>query len=510
MVAGESVTPRTLKTYFYATAVAFVAGFIWFFCMLHGGGFPGGDGGGRPVLQWFWSHWTSHYAPERWVGKETMLPLFIVLSVFYLVLANFSGRLAETGTFRLRALFYLVIVISIPLLFAPSLFSSDVVDYICHGRIMVHYHASPYQTVIGEIPEDLFTRYTPWKETPAVYGPIWLFVAAALTFFLKTLHGGFFAHIFVFKLFETFFHLVNGWLVWEILHEAAPRERATAAALALLNPLALIEFAGNGHNDAFLIFILLLGFYWHQRKPWPFAFTAFVLATLVKLYALPCAGFYAAMVWRGAKDRKTKISRIGVMFGIVLAIVLIAYLPFWNGFSTISSFFSSPGMQMITKSPADYLYYRILLPVKWPDGVMAIVSNNGVFIMQKACWFILMIVCAFLALRSLNGPTFITACSWFMFFWCYVGATWFMPWYATVFTGVAVCSTSREVRLTAVSLSLSVLLFYVRDSGAWPEAGTWMQVVGYQTQLFVFIPPIILLTCVKLMKTPTKDGVNQF
>jgi len=53
-------------------------------------------------------------------------------------------------------------------------------------------------------------------------------------------------------------HLVNCVLIWVILGKLAPARRLLGTFLYAWNPLALIELAGNGHNDGMLICLLLL------------------------------------------------------------------------------------------------------------------------------------------------------------------------------------------------------------------------------------------------------------
>ena len=66
------------------------------------------------------------------------------------------------------------------------------------------------------------------------------------------------ANSYIFKSLALFSHLINCVLIWAILSNLAPARRLGGTILYAWNPLALIELAGNGHNDGLLIFFLLL------------------------------------------------------------------------------------------------------------------------------------------------------------------------------------------------------------------------------------------------------------
>jgi hypothetical protein len=66
------------------------------------------------------------------------------------------------------------------------------------------------------------------------------------------------ANSYIFKSLALLSHLINCVLIWAFLGKLAPARRLGGTMLYAWNPLALIELAGNGHNEGFLICFLLL------------------------------------------------------------------------------------------------------------------------------------------------------------------------------------------------------------------------------------------------------------
>ena len=66
------------------------------------------------------------------------------------------------------------------------------------------------------------------------------------------------ASSYLFKGLALLTHLINCVLIWAIVSNLAPARRLEGTIIYAWNPLALLELAGNGHNDGVLICFLLL------------------------------------------------------------------------------------------------------------------------------------------------------------------------------------------------------------------------------------------------------------
>jgi len=142
----------------------------------------------------------------------------------------------------------------IALVAAPPLLSDDVHRYVWEGRIQAH-GGNPYRWL--DRPEA--ERWTPlrdasWermnhKNYTAIYPPLWQLAARGVVAVSATATG--------MKAFLVACEVASWLLLRRLLSKRGlPRERLLIAAWS---PLALVEIAGSGHNEAFGILLLLAG-----------------------------------------------------------------------------------------------------------------------------------------------------------------------------------------------------------------------------------------------------------
>ena len=139
-----------------------------------------------------------------------------------------------------------------------------------------------------------------------------------------------------FKIFPGILWLACSVVVALILRKHSPGNSLKALLFLAWNPVALFEVWGNGHNDpAFLLFILLAVWALLDQH-FSLALLALTAGTLVKFMPallLPAAGLIALQQlpsWR---------ARLGFLVRTApacLALVLVAYAPFWQGLTTLS------------------------------------------------------------------------------------------------------------------------------------------------------------------------------
>src|SRR5260370_29794235 len=152
-------------------------------------------------------------------------------------------------------------------------------------------------------------------------------------------------------------HLLNTWLVATTLRTSGQSSRVVLLGTLLYawNPLVLMESSLGGHNDVFMVTLLLVGILLSIRAEKRGQFThprgyvppliAFTLATLIKFTTLPLIlHFIIFLTWRVLRPaqspalpfRKAVMQRcrpallticIATISGGLLGLLL--YLPFW-------------------------------------------------------------------------------------------------------------------------------------------------------------------------------------
>ncbi len=306
--------------------------------------------------------------------------VLIALSAIYLYAVVRAFRRRDKIHITSRWLLLLLVgaaVFGATLLFLPALFSNDVFSYIFTGRMLTIYHADPMNTAPAQFQQD---PYLPWITQPGVpniYGPLWL----AITSLLVGVGNSPITTLLLFKGLALLSHLVNCLLIWAILGKIAPARRLPGTLLYAWNPLALVELAGNGHNDGLLVCLLLLASWLlvQQRGGWydagAFAFTG--LAISLNFVGLIFAPLFTWFSVRNERDN------VRVVWGccwralVTLITLLIVYLPFWHGGSTFVAISTSIDMQHFVHSllamvavPLDWLYSQVAQGANFPANYM--------------------------------------------------------------------------------------------------------------------------------------------
>jgi len=192
-------------------------------------------------------------------------------------LAYVAGLLvvARPGV-RLAAVAALAAAIQLAPLGAPLLLSTDAWAYWMYGRIAAVADGNPYRDAPAEFRTDLAYPYigTDWRDSTSVYGPAFTLASEPIALATGDSNA---AAAWVYKALAAAAMLIATGLAAAL----APR-KAFAAAFVGWNPLLALHFAGGGHNDAWMVALVLgalaLG---ASRRP-QLAGVAWALAILVK------------------------------------------------------------------------------------------------------------------------------------------------------------------------------------------------------------------------------------
>ncbi|MFD0360983.1 polyprenol phosphomannose-dependent alpha 1,6 mannosyltransferase MptB [Nocardia sp. GCM10030253] len=146
----------------------------------------------------------------------------------------------------------------VPLCIAPPMFSNDVYSYLAQSEIAARgidpYEMGPAQALGND---NVLTRNVPniWRETPAPYGPLFLWVGRGVA----ELTGD---NIILGVWMHRILALVGvALIVWALPRLSARCGVAPVSALWLgaANPLVLFHLVGGVHNDALMLGLMLAG-----------------------------------------------------------------------------------------------------------------------------------------------------------------------------------------------------------------------------------------------------------
>jgi hypothetical protein len=169
--------------------------------------------------------------------------------------------------------------------------SGDVWAYSWYGRVVAHYHASPYTTPASHHPYDKWSQRVDrvYKNTDSVYGPVFTAVSGA----------GMLLFGFSFLAARLFFQLLAAACVAAVMMIVWRRTRSPAAvAIIGLNPLVVVSVVNGAHNDAWVGLAVLVGVLLVTRDRMRWAGLAFAAAAMIKVAAVLPLLAVAVWVWR--------------------------------------------------------------------------------------------------------------------------------------------------------------------------------------------------------------------
>lgn len=240
------------------------------------------------------------------------------------------------------------------LFWGPGLFSSDLFSYVIYGHIGAIYRDNPLVTIPSHYPGDLALRYVgEWRDAPSVYGPAWLFLSTGVSFL--TQNFALIDEVLVYKLVMAASYAANVALIWLIVRRWRPGQELTAALIYAWNPLVLWETAANGHNDTVMVTWLLLAVWLLTlgRRWLGLALLGVSImtkyTTILLLPVLPVTWAWRERTWRGRA-----LALVGSA-GLVLAIGLFFYLPYWAGLDTFNPILYWSKGPRDTNYPLDFL-----------------------------------------------------------------------------------------------------------------------------------------------------------
>ncbi len=392
-------------------------------------------------------HLDGKYIVHEQPGRQARLIFgFVVLTGLY-VWGWLAARKAQ-GCLAWTIVLGGALACAITLLFLAPFDADDIYDYILHARITAIYHADTFSQSGANFPNDPFTPYAAWPNAPTAYGPLWEGLAAVAA---KLAGNGIVANVIAFKLLIGLFWLASLGVAAGLLKQVAPQQALAGVFLLAFNPSLLYAAWGNGHNDMVMVFCVLLAVWALARRHYTAAILAVLAGALVKyipLLLLPAAGLIALEDIRGMRPRL----RFLILTGLAsLALVWLAYSPFWVGLKTLSI---GRREHLFTSSIPSILYH-LLVPVlgDWTAANVVSIDAAGLTAMF-ALWR------GFRARRdwlTQGWVSFAEASFDILAFYLLLTSLWFQQWYAVWLIGLSAILPYGYRQRFAIFFGLAVL-----------------------------------------------------
>jgi hypothetical protein len=222
-----------------------------------------------------------------------------------------------------------------------------------YGHISAIYNLNPYIYPPNYFPGNplLDWIHPIWHDQPSVYGPLWTVIGWVMARVVAPLDGvtqtmpdgqvmqtGLMDQVFAYKLLMNGVQVINLVLVWWLLGRVMagkPRARLAAFVVFAWNPLMLFDAAGNAHNDALMVTLLLLAvvpLVWRKgstpsNAAWLLGTLCVGLSALIK-YTTGLVGLFYIVPWaRRLAGWRARVVWVGGSAALVAAISYVLFLP---------------------------------------------------------------------------------------------------------------------------------------------------------------------------------------
>lgn len=234
--------------------------------------------------------------------------------------------------------------------------SIDLYSYVAHGYLANQPFSSPYQVAAAQVagapigPVLLDLGWMPvHPETP--YGPFWTHLES-LSVAVSADDVG--RAALLLKVVVTAASIGTGVLAFFIAEQVRAGLGPLAATAWLLNPVAVVEFAVEGHNDAVPVFLTACALLAALRGWAVTAVVTLALASLTKY--TPAALGLAVLVMLLRSGRPVRRTWLGVGVGLLASVGLawLLWQRWWTGWDTLAGLRASTTVAP-TDSPAGWL-----------------------------------------------------------------------------------------------------------------------------------------------------------
>ena len=357
------------------------------------------------------------------VSYAAVTALLFALYGWLLILCR-RGLLRDSRSRTLALAF--PILFNVGLLFGRPYQSIDALTYVGHG-FMGTAGINPYASAAAEIAyrgetADLARQLAAlgWLPVhgPSPYGALWTWLEV-LTAWVS---GNVPVALLLTKALVVAASLGCAALVWQILGRVRPEDQLLGTLLYLWNPLIVVEFAAEGHNDALMVLCVLASLFFTVAARPGISVGIAALGVLVKYLPVMFAPVQAIYLWRNRES--TPRLAASVVAALVLGFGLAAalYAPFWIGADTFRAV-SQQGLPFAAPTPNGSVYALIFAVA--PPG-----TASGLTTQLLAVLFLIFVLVV--GWRARDAVELLRGCAWISLFYLLVVSAGTWPWYAAL------------------------------------------------------------------------------
>ncbi len=340
------------------------------------------------------------------------------------------------------------------LLFTPPLLAKDLFNYAAYGKAIAVHGRNPYLVPPSAFPRDHLVKFMDVPGAVSVYGPLFNYISALTTWIAGK---SVVTNIIAFKLLAFIFFVGSLFVLDDLARRTKKDRRSFMLLAAAWNPLLLIHIVGGGHNDAIMIFFMLLGFLMYRKGRAVLALSSVMLAVMIKSTA---ALFLIPMLVLFVRENAKRGLRQYVLAAVaIIGIPLVLYLPYWPGLSglkktvTVASGFSGDAVPHLLSQVLNFFAW---IGSGFHSGTHSLV--HGAALVIALVFFLALFVYLCSRVRDYRSLLYCSGAIALVFLFT---TSWLMAWYGG-FVMVLVALSGSRLLIWAGVVSTFVLSFYGR------------------------------------------------
>ena len=409
----------------------------------------------------------------------------LLFALYWWVLVLCRRGLLQDGRARLLALGF-PIFFNVGLLFGRPYQSIDVLTYLAHG-FMVGDGKNPYGRAAAEVgymgeTGDLARELAVfgWLQVhgPSPYGALWTWIEVLVA----SVAGGVPVALLLTKALVVAASLGCAALIWTILGRVRPEDQLLGTLVYLWNPLIVVEFAAEGHNDALMILCVLASLLMTVAARPALSAWGMVLGVLVKYLPVIFFPAQAIYLWRTRRNTPRLIVAVSLTLAAGLLLAVALYGPFWIGPGTFDAV-RGQGLPFLAPTPSGVVYWLLLQ--MFPEDAAGLTLNVlGLFFLGFV---------VFAGWRARDAAGLLSACAGISLVYLLVVSAGTWPWYAAL--PLALMALTPRGAFLPMALVLTFCSRLVAPFSNLVNNGFagWEELIQISTVVSVTIPLAILI-----------------
>jgi hypothetical protein len=304
-----------------------------------------------------------------WEGLAGYVAAFVCPVAFYVAALMILPRVRPRAAWTIALL--VAVAAPLVLLYTYPAMAADVFDYLMIGRLISAYHVNPYTHVPNFAPVDPYFPPVGWKDLNSVYGPAWMLPMAGITALWGNSALG---ALLMTKFVSVLAHWATAGLVYAVARRLHPEKALFAFVAYAWNPLVVLHFAVDGHNDSLLLLFLMASLYFGLQRRWEASFLALTMSALIKFVPLVLFPWF---IWRARREG----DNIWPAIALTWLLAVVFFVPFWAGTGTFDGLRNQASR--MTTSPAALASFFV--PDAWlrPAAVALFASGYLVVLRRR-------------------------------------------------------------------------------------------------------------------------------